>query len=68
MTTGLSGLNRDQLDATVQIHGALLVVAGAGTGKTRVITLRIAHMIQSGIRPECIVGLSFTNKAAHEMQ
>jgi superfamily I DNA/RNA helicase len=64
----LAGLNVRQLEAAVQIHGALLVVAGAGTGKTRVITLRIAQMIRSGVRPLGIVGLSFTNKAAREMR
>lgn len=64
----LAGLNLRQLEAAVQIHGALLVVAGAGTGKTRVITLRIAQMIRSGVPPTGIVGLSFTNKAAREMR
>lgn len=64
----LSGLNQRQLQAAIQIHGAVLVVAGAGTGKTRVITMRIAHMVRHGILPENIVGLSFTNKASHEMR
>lgn len=63
----LSTLNTEQKKAVTQIEGPLMILAGAGTGKTRVITYRIAHMIYGGVRPGQIVALSFTNKAAKEM-
>lgn len=63
----LSGLNPQQRDAVSSIRGPLMILAGAGTGKTRVITFRIANMIEKGIDPSTIVALSFTNKAAREM-
>jgi len=63
----LSSLNTEQKLAVTRINGPLMILAGAGTGKTRVITFRIAHMIAQGIRPSQIVALSFTNKAAKEM-
>jgi len=64
----LADLNAEQLQAVTCINGPLLVVAGPGSGKTRVITTRVAYMIEQGIKPWQILAMTFTNKAAGEMK
>lgn len=61
-------LNPEQYRAVTSIDGAILIIAGAGSGKTRVITFRIAHMLDMGIPQSQILSLTFTNKAAKEME
>lgn len=64
----LNELNDSQLQAVKHINGASLVIAGAGSGKTRVLTYKIAYIISQGISPASILALTFTNKAAREMK
>ena len=67
-TDYLTELNETQLEPVLHKDGPLMVIAGAGSGKTRVLTYRIAHLMQQGVDAFSILALTFTNKASREMK
>ncbi|MEG1909906.1 MAG: 3'-5' exonuclease [Bacteroidales bacterium] len=68
MSSLLNSLNEEQRAAAAQIQGPVMIIAGAGSGKTRTLTYRIAHIMEEGVEPFHILSLTFTNKAAREMR